>query len=109
VLDYPGWDRYAARTTADVMWYLEQNVSTLEQARAQLVQENSSEDNLFCVAAGKDGLTAVIRNWKECLERDVGAPKGPDLPGNLFEGIEDPWMNQADQWFANIFGTTQFQ
>ncbi|KAL5391135.1 hypothetical protein PMIN06_009252 [Paraphaeosphaeria minitans] len=105
VLEYPGWDRYTARATADVLWYFDRVCVKFEEAREQLAEENGGQENVFSLAGGYEGLKSLSVRWRENLESATGL--GMDSTGELV-GVGDAWMTNADMWFTNVWGETQF-
>lgn len=105
VVDCVGWDRFAARGTADVLWYFDQVVIKFEEACRQLSEENGSEENVFSLAGGHEGLRALSMSWRESLENATGARL--DFDGGLV-GVGDAWTMNADMWFTNVWGDVQF-
>ncbi|KAJ4296886.1 hypothetical protein N0V90_006934 [Kalmusia sp. IMI 367209] len=95
VIDYLGWDRNAARATADVLWYFDHVCIRFEEACRQLQQESGSDDNVYSLAGGHEGLKAVSAKWRESLETATGS-------GTVFAAglgsMGDMWMTNADMW-----------
>jgi hypothetical protein len=104
VIEYPGWDRYTARATADVLWYFDRVCTKFEEARCQLAEESGSQENVFSLAGGHEGLKSLSANWRENLESATGV--GMHFTGQL-GGVEDAWMTNADMWFTNVWGDAQ--
>ncbi|KAF1965237.1 hypothetical protein BU23DRAFT_519906 [Bimuria novae-zelandiae CBS 107.79] len=100
-----GWDRVAARSTADVLWYFDQLKVKFAEACRQMQEENGGTENVFSLAGGHDGLGSVSAKWKECLDSATGASL--DFTSEL-GGVGDAWMTNADMWFTNVWGETQF-
>lgn len=105
VLEYPGWDRYTARATADVLWYFDRVCVKFEEACEQLAEESGSRENVFSLASGHEGLKSLSAKWRENLESATGV--GIGFMGEL-SGVGDAWMTNADMWFTNVWGDTQF-
>lgn len=105
VLDYPGWDRYAARETADVLMYFDRVGVKFEEACRQLEQETGCKDNIFSLAGGHEGLKSLSAKWRENLETATGV--GMSFTRELDE-VGDAWMTNADMWFTNVWGEQQF-
>ncbi|KAL1598041.1 hypothetical protein SLS60_008529 [Paraconiothyrium brasiliense] len=106
VIDYPGWDRYAARATADVLWYFDRVCAKFEEACRQLEEETGSPDNVFSLAGGHEGLKSLSAKWRENLETATGI--GMDFPTGELGGAGDAWLTNADMWFTNVWGDAQF-
>ncbi|OAG09666.1 uncharacterized protein CC84DRAFT_1160770 [Paraphaeosphaeria sporulosa] len=105
VLECPGWDRYTARATVDVLWYFDRVCVKFEEARRQLAEESGSQENVFALAGGHEGLKSLCASWRENLESATGV--GMNFTGEL-GGVGDAWMTNADMWFTNVWGDTQF-
>ena len=105
VLDCAGWDRFAARASVDVLWYFDQVVVKFEEACRQLTKEYGSEENVFSLAGGHEGLRSLSATWRESLEHATGARL--DFEGGLV-GVGDAWTMNADMWFTNVWGDVQF-
>lgn len=95
VIDYPGWDRVAARATVDVLWCFEQAGVRFEEASRQLQEETGSAENIFSLAGGSDGMKPVAAKWKESLEMATGG--GMDFSTGAFG---DLWMSDPDLWYV---------
>ena len=105
VVDCLGWDRYAARATADVLWYFDQVSIRYEEACRQMQEETGCEENIFSIANGHEGLKSLTAKWKESLETATGATM--DFAGEV-PAVEDAWITNADLLFNNIWGDVQF-
>ncbi|KAF2451176.1 hypothetical protein P171DRAFT_467820 [Karstenula rhodostoma CBS 690.94] len=105
VLEYPGWDRYTARATADVLWYFDRVCAKFQEACHQLAEESGSPDNVFSLAGGHEGLKSLSAKWRQNLESATGV--NIDFTRELGE-VGDAWMTNADMWFTNVWGDTQF-
>jgi hypothetical protein len=105
LIQYPGWDRYTVRATADVLWYFDRVCAKFEEACCQLAEESGSQENVFSLAGGHEGLKSLSAKWRENLEYTTGV--GMDFTGEL-GGVGDAWMTNADMWFTNVWGDAQF-
>lgn len=105
VAEHPGWDRYTARATADVLWYFDRVCTKFDEAREQLAEESGSQENVFSLAGGHEGLRSLSVTWRANLESATGV--GMDFTRDI-GGVGDAWMTNADLWFTNVWGDTQF-
>lgn len=105
VVECLGWDRYAARASADVLWYFDQVSMLYEGACRQMQEETGCLDNIFTVAGGHEGLKSLSTKWKESLETATGATL--DFAGEV-PAVDDAWITNADMFFTNVWGDVRF-
>jgi hypothetical protein len=98
LLDEPGWDRVAVRKMADVMAYLEQLVTKLENAHAHTAIEFGVEHSIWL--RGSRRLKLALPKWGAGLDDPT-----PTLPQENFDF--DPMTLDLgdDAWYTEFFST----
>ncbi|KAF2259732.1 hypothetical protein CC78DRAFT_548056 [Lojkania enalia] len=97
MLDYPGWDREAARATADPVLCMERAIVIFEQMHADMGIEDDS-----VLTRGIQAMKMTVPVWRAAVDKSTSGSTAP-VGGNM--AMMDPTlMEMPDDVFADIFG-----
>jgi hypothetical protein len=107
ILEDPEWDRDVVRSTADVIWYLEQVAVKMGEVNEALRLEYIGMGTTS-FARGAEAIRATIPLWNSVLERNANGPTtSPQGAAQGGDGFPDtgPANLSDDSWFMDIFAS----
>ena len=101
LIECTGWDRAAAKATADPIYYLRSAVALSEQAN-MMIKAKTGEDSLFLKAAS--AMSQAIPMWDAPLEKVAGTEPtaGEAIDSSLLDLADDFWLPDIfTQYWSN--------